>query len=64
MQGPLVDPDAVENGVPLPITEMAIERDAFCGEWLAISGSMGTEEAAWAGIYVTKIRASVLTSAI
>jgi len=39
----------------LPVTEMGIERDGFRGRWLAIVAGMGTEEAGWAGIYVTAV---------
>jgi hypothetical protein len=34
---------------------MGIERDGFRGDSLAINVSMGTEEAGWAGIYLTEI---------
>lgn len=66
MLGTLFDPDsevtiitdeetgATEN-VILPVTEMGLERDGFRGRSLAINVSMGTEEAGWAGIYLTKI---------
>jgi len=39
--------------VPLPVTEMGIERDGFRGELPSITASMGTEKAGWAGIYTT-----------
>ncbi len=62
--GTLIDPEAVfdDDGDPatppvaLPVTEMGIERDGFRGRWLAINVSMGTEEAGWAGVYVTRVR--------
>jgi len=64
MSGTLLDPEAVydddENpatpAVTLPVTEMGIERDGFRGNALVINASMGTEEAGWAGIYLTKVR--------
>lgn len=62
MDGTLIDPEAVyvdeENGgVPmvLPVTEMGVERDGFRGSSLAINISMGTEEAGWAGVYLTEV---------
>jgi hypothetical protein len=63
MDGTLLDPEAVwdddENpltpDVPLPIASLALERDAFRGDWLAITASMGTEEAGWAGIYLAEV---------
>jgi hypothetical protein len=57
MDGTVLDPDAVWNddgtSTPLPIASLALERDAFRGDWLAITASMGVEEAGWAGIYLT-----------
>jgi len=61
MDGTVLDPDAVWDDdedastpdVPLPIASLALERDAFRGDWLAITASMGVEEAGWAGIYLT-----------
>jgi hypothetical protein len=61
MDGTLIDPEAVyadeETGdeMVLPVTEMGIERDGFRGSALAINVSMGTEEAGWAGIYLTEV---------
>ncbi|WOJ93124.1 hypothetical protein R0135_15245 [Congregibacter variabilis] len=63
MDGTILDPAAVwdddEAGqtpkVPLPIASLALERDAFRGGWLAITASMGVEEAGWAGIYLTRV---------
>ena len=63
MDGTVLDPDAVWDDdedfftpdVPLPIASVAMERDAFRGNWLAISASMGVEEAGWAGIYLTEV---------
>ena len=65
MDGTVLDPQAVwdhdENpatgDVPLPVASVALERDAFRGNWLAITASMGTEEAGWAGIYLTAVQA-------
>jgi hypothetical protein len=39
----------------LPVTEMGVERDGFRGYSLAINVSMGTEEAGWAGVYLTEV---------
>lgn len=56
MTGTLFDPEAVEDlGDSLSVTEMGIERDGFRGNPLAINASMGTEEASWTGIYLTKV---------
>lgn len=63
MVGTTIDPaavyDADENPstppVPLPVTTMGIERDGFRGNRIAVTVSMGTEEAGWAGIYLTVI---------
>lgn len=63
MDGTIIDPEAVyvdealsgSLPVPLTVTEMGIERDGFRGNSLAINVSMGTEEAGWAGIYLTRI---------
>jgi len=65
MDGTLIDPEAVLDDdedpatppVPLPVTEMGLERDGFRGNSLAINVSMGTEEAGWAGIYLTGVPA-------
>lgn len=54
--GTILDPEAVSGTTPLPITSLALERDAFRGRWLAITASMSTEEAGWAGIYLTQTR--------
>ena len=63
MDGTLLDTDAVWDDdedpatpdVPLPVASLALERDAFRGDWLAITASMGVEEAGWAGIYLTEV---------
>jgi hypothetical protein len=57
MDGTLIDPSAVDpdTGEHLRITSVAVERDGFRGRWLAVNASMGTEEAGWAGIYVTQM---------
>ena len=63
MGGTLLDPEAVydddENpatpAVMLPVTEMGIEREGLRGNTLVINVSMGSEEAGWAGIYLTKV---------
>lgn len=57
MDGTILDPEAVvaETGAALPVTEMGIERDGFRGSSLVINASMGTEEASWAGIYLTVV---------
>jgi hypothetical protein len=64
MDGTVLDPDAVWDvdedpatpDVPLPIASVALEREAFRGDWLAITASMGTEDTeGWAGIYLTEL---------
>ncbi|HSQ62000.1 MAG TPA: hypothetical protein VLM85_02255 [Polyangiaceae bacterium] len=61
MDGTVIDPGAVyldeETGLPveLPVTEMGIERDGFRGNSLTVNVTMGTEEAGWAGIYLTTV---------
>ncbi len=57
MDGTLIDPDAIDpdTGTSLPVTEMGIERDGFRGNSIAVNVSMGTEEAGWAGIYLTVV---------
>ena len=63
MDGTELDPDAVWDddddvstpAVPLPVSSVAMERDAFRSDWLAITASMGVEEAGWAGIYMIKL---------
>jgi hypothetical protein len=63
MSGTLLDPEAVydddENpatpAVTLPVTEMGIEREGLRGNTLVLNVSMGTEEAGWAGIYLTRV---------
>jgi hypothetical protein len=49
------DEDPSTSPVPLPVTVMGLERDGFRGNLLAVTVSMGTEEAGWAGIYLTMI---------
>ena len=39
----------------IPVTSMGIERDGFRGDAFAINVSMGSEEAGWAGIYLTTV---------
>lgn len=63
MDGTVIDPEAVyldeeQPGTPpvsLPVTEMGIERDGFRGNSLVVNVSMGTEEAGWAGVYLTRV---------
>ncbi len=61
MDGTLIDPDAVgiDEGtgasMPLPITKLGIERDGFRGRSLVINVAMGSEDAGWAGIYMTEV---------
>jgi hypothetical protein len=66
MDGTLLDAAAVWDdddnpatpAVPLPVAELALEREALRGSWLAIGASMGAEdgdEAGWAGLYVTEL---------
>ncbi len=61
MDGTLIDPTAVvpTTLVPIPVTAMGIERDGFRGDALAINVSMGSEEAGWAGIYLTSVPAAL-----
>ena len=56
--GTLLDPQAVDpdTGAALPVTSVGIERDGFRGDELVINASMATDEAGWAGIYLTKVR--------
>ena len=55
--GTLFDPAAVDpdTSVPLPVTAMGIERDGFRGDAIALTVTMATEEAGWAGIYATTV---------
>lgn len=57
MDGTLIDPEAVDpdTNTALPVTEMSVEREGFRGNSLAINVSMGSEEAGWAGIYLTRV---------
>jgi hypothetical protein len=55
MDGSLIDPYAINGPNPLRVTELAIERDALRGGRLAIAVGMGSEEAGWAGVYLTRI---------
>lgn len=56
--GTALDPKAVDpdTGVALPITSVGIEREGFRGSQLVINASMASEEAGWAGIYLTRVR--------
>ncbi|RPI46332.1 MAG: hypothetical protein EHM59_07725 [Betaproteobacteria bacterium] len=64
MAGTIFDPQAVADSdedpatppTVLPVTEVGIERDGFRGNVLVINVSMGTEEAGWAGIYLTQVK--------
>jgi hypothetical protein len=64
MDGTALDPAATwdddENpatpDVPLVIASVALEREALRGKWLAITASMGSEDAGWAGIYLTDLQ--------
>ena len=57
MEGTLIDPAAIDplTLLPLPVTAMGIERDGFRGKGLAITVSMATEAAGWAGVYLTVV---------
>jgi hypothetical protein len=57
IDGTLFDSEAIDpdTNMVLPVTEMGLERDGFRGNSLAINVSMGTEEAGWAGIYLTRV---------
>ncbi len=61
MDGTLIDPSAVDplTQEHLPVTAMGIERDGFRGKSLAITVSMATEAAGWAGIYQTVVPAAL-----
>lgn len=61
MEGPQIDPQAVDpdTEAPLPVTEMGIERDGFRGDDLVITATMGNEEASWSGVYLARISAAV-----
>jgi hypothetical protein len=58
MPGTALDPQAVDpdTGAALPVTAVGIEREGFRGRQLVINASMATEEAGWAGIYLTRLR--------
>ncbi len=55
--GTTIDPAAIDpdTGAALPITGIGIERDGFRGDSLVINVSMGTEDAGWAGVYLTTV---------
>jgi len=59
--GTLIDPDALGKdettgaSMPLPVTKLGIERDGFRGRSLVINVAMGSEDAGWAGIYMTTV---------
>lgn len=55
--GTVLDPDAIDpdTGDALPVTSLGLERDGFRGDHLVITASMATEEAGWAGIYLTDV---------
>lgn len=57
MDGSLIDPAAVDplTYAPLPVTAMGLERDGFRGKGLAVTVSMATEAAGWAGVYLTLV---------
>jgi hypothetical protein len=56
MEGSLLDEGAVDDqGAALPVTEMGIERDGFRGRFIVINASMGSEEAGWAGVYLSEV---------
>ena len=58
MDGTLIDPDAVVPGTTvrrIPVALDGLERDGFRGDAFAINVSMGSEEAGWAGIYLTTV---------
>jgi hypothetical protein len=57
MAGTVIDPAAVDplTGGILPVTAMGVERDGFRGDALALTVSMGTEAAGWAGVYLTRV---------
>ncbi len=59
--GTLIDSHAVGTdeatgaSMPLPVTKLGIERDGFRGRSLVINIAMGSEDAGWAGIYMTTV---------
>ena len=63
MDGTRLDPAAVWDDdssadtpdVPLPVSSLALERDGFRGDWLAITATMGLDEAGWGGIYLVEL---------
>lgn len=57
MPGTVLDPEAVDpdTGIALPIASVGIEREGFRGNQLVINASMASEEAGWAGIYMTQV---------
>ena len=61
MDGTLIDPEAVAplGGATLLVTGTGLERDGFRGDTLALNVGMGTEEAGWAGIYLTSVPAAM-----
>ena len=65
MDGTIFDAEAIDPLTlsPLPVTEMAIERDGFRGKSIAVTITMGTEEAGWAGVYMTRLLPIVLGDA-
>lgn len=56
MDGALIDPGIPEayRGT-LPILGFGLEREAFRGNMLAITATMGNEEFSWGGIYLTNV---------
>jgi hypothetical protein len=57
MDGMLLDPEAIDDTqMPLPVTEVGIERDGLRGSNLVINASMGGEETGWAGVYLTDVK--------
>ncbi|HEY0720416.1 MAG TPA: hypothetical protein VGE50_04085 [Gammaproteobacteria bacterium] len=55
MDGTLIDPQAMSDGTPLPVTEMGLERDGFRGNALAINATMGSEETGMSGVYISEV---------
>ncbi len=56
-----MDAAMLDTGIPeayrgtLPITGFGLEREAFRGNMLAITATMGNEEFSWGGIYLTNV---------
>jgi hypothetical protein len=50
--GSVLDPQAPAGTT---VSSVGLERDGFRGRWLALSVSMASAEATWAGIYLAQV---------